>query len=76
MHIILEILCQVSRVHFSLHAENGLIILTNNSLNGTFINGFVADKKPIFPGDIVSILQEDFQLFKLEFWNTILNTDF
>ena len=48
-------------------SKNGKVMITNNSFNGTFINGVAVDKGTIFPGDIVSILQDDFEIFELVF---------
>ena len=46
---------KVSRTHFSMYLENGILMLSNNSQNGTYINGFAVEKQVIFPGDIISM---------------------
>ena len=58
---------KVSRIHFSMYLEDGQLILKNNSLNGTYINGLAVEKQVIFPGDILSVLQDDFCIYKFQF---------
>jgi pSer/pThr/pTyr-binding forkhead associated (FHA) protein len=57
---------KVSRVHFSISRNNGNLILKNNSMNGTFVNGILVDKIGLLPGDVVSVLQNDFEIFRFE----------
>ena len=56
---------KTSRIHFSINLENGNLTLKNNSMNGTFVNGDIVDKKTIYIGDIISVLKNDFEMFKI-----------
>ena len=35
-------------------------------MNGTFLNGTSVEKETLFYGDIISILQEDFEIYRFE----------
>ena len=56
---------KTSRIHFSINLENGNLTLKNNSMNGTFVNSDIVDKKTIYIGDIISVLKNDFEMFKI-----------
>ena len=57
---------KASRVHFSLSLDDGHLILTNNSMNGTFVNGVSVENKCLCSGDKISILHKDLEIFRWE----------
>ena len=45
---------------------DGNLLLNNESMNGTFINGLtVVDVQPLKLGDVISVLDPSFDIFKL-----------
>ena len=54
------------RKHLSIILENGKLTVLNNSLNGTFVNGAVIEKKSIIVGDRIPGLRHDFEIFQLK----------
>ena len=54
------------RVHFVISLEGRNLVLKSKSLNGTFVNGSAVEEKCLVSGDIVAVLDDDFELFKIE----------
>ena len=57
---------KASRVHFSLFLNDGKLMLKNNSMNGTFVNGLPEDEKCLCSGDEISVLHKDYVIFRWE----------
>ena len=57
---------QVSRVHFELKRVGSSVALIDQSMNGTYVNGIKVGKgkqQSLDQGDVVAILQRDFDVF-------------
>ena len=57
---------KISRVHFELSFLDRKVVLTNKSMNGTFVNGVqVQNQIPLVSGDIISVLDFRFEILQL-----------
>ena len=61
-----ESFSKISRVHFELSFLDRKVVLTNKSMNGTFVNGVqIQNQIPIVSGDIISVLDFRFEILQL-----------
>ena len=61
-----ESFLQISRVHFELSILNEKMVITNKSMNGTYVNRvLVSGPIPVTSGDLISVLDESFDIFHL-----------
>ena len=64
--IYMESFLKISRVHFELSFLDRKVVLTNKSMNGTFVNGVqIQNQIPIVSGDIISVLDFRFEILQL-----------
>ena len=54
---------KASREHFKIHVECGKLFLTNTSANRTFVNRIKVEKIFLTHGDIISLMEKDFEMF-------------
>ena len=66
VRIYMESFLKISRVHFELSFLDRKVVLTNKSMNGTFVNGVqIQNQIPIVSGDIISVLDFRFEILQL-----------